>query len=193
MVFVYNVSMFYDEKDITMNIYSKEKQRNMMGTIRKFDKENHKKNDKKGKDAFMNFINPQHKNGNRTINNPNEYGIDLLTLNKDDLVIMAWEIELREYNWRGDVPFPHKEINCLERKEYMWRREKEFYDKIPFSVDPACKLFYVQLNDICSRAVIIPSTVILKYNLQLCKNSINEYIRPVPIEKTLRIRLSIGG
>ena len=129
-----------------------------------------------------------------TIDNPNQYGIDLLTVNTDNIVVKAWEIEVREYNWKGDIPFPFSEINCIERKEYMWRREKEFYDKIPFVVDKACEVLYVQLNDICTRAVIIPSSLILKYRLKPWKNRKcdGEYVRQVPIEKTIRVNLTQG-
>lgn len=168
--------------------------RNMTGTIKSFDHKDHIRNDKKGREAFCNFLNTLHKKGNRTIDNPNQYGIDLLTVNTDNIVVKAWEIEVREENWKGDIPFPFGEINCIERKEYMWRREKEFYDKIPFVVDKACEVIYVQLNDICTRAVIIPSSLILKYRLKPWKNRKcdGEYVRQVPIEKTIRVKLTQG-
>jgi hypothetical protein len=165
--------------------------RKMTGVIKQFDAVNHTINDKKGRNAFSKFLNLLHKNGNKTVDNPNPYGIDLLTLNSENVVIKAWEIEVREQNWKGDIPFPFSEINCIERKEYMWRREKEFYDKIPFSVDKACEVLYVQLNDICTRAVIIPSTTILKYRLKPWANRkcSGEYVRQVPIDKTIKVRL----
>lgn len=165
--------------------------RKMTGVIKQFDAVNHNINDKKGRNAFSKFLNLLHKNGNKTVDNPNPYGIDLLTLNSDGVVIKAWEIEVREQNWKGDIPFPFSEINCIERKEYMWRREKEFYDKIPFSVDKACEVLYVQLNDICTRAVIIPSTTILKYRLKPWANRkcSGECVRQVPIDKTIKVRL----
>jgi len=168
--------------------------RNMTGTIKKFDQKDYNRNDKKGRDAFRNFLNQHHKNGNRTIDNPDQYGIDLLTLNINDIVIKTWEIEVREKNWKGDIPFPFGEINCIERKEYMWRREKEFYEKIPFTLDNGCEVLYVQLNDICTRAVIIPSSLILKYRLKPWKNRKcdGEYVRQVPIEKTIRVKLTQG-
>lgn len=168
------------------------KQRKMKGKIKSFDKDCHKKNDVIARNAFSNFLNRLRSNSTKIIENPDKYGIDLLTLNEDGIVTRAWEIERREENWKGDVPFPFPTINCIERKEYMWRREKEFYDKIPFPVDSACEVLYVQLNDLCTRAVIIPGSVVLKYRLKPWHNrkSDNEYVRQVPIEKTFQVRLT---
>jgi hypothetical protein len=93
--------------------------RNMTGVIKQFDADNYTVNDKKGRDAFRKFLNSLHKNGNKTTDNSNPYGIDLITLNNNNIVVKAWEIEVREQNWKGDIPFPFSEINCIERKEYM--------------------------------------------------------------------------
>ena len=72
--------------------------RKMTGVIKQFDAVNHTINDKKGRNTFSKFLNSLHKNGNKTVDNPNPYGIDLLTLNSDNVVIKAWEIEVREQN-----------------------------------------------------------------------------------------------
>ena len=165
--------------------------RNMRGVIKPFDSADHSRNDQRGRDMFRRFLNRLHKTGNRTIDNPDRYGIDLLTLTPDDVVVRAWEIEVREHNWKGDVPFPFREINCIERKEYLWRKDKEFYDKIPFSVDTDCQVMYVQINDACTRAVIIPGSVVLKYPLKPWSNRKcdGEYVRQVPVEKTIQVNI----
>jgi hypothetical protein len=165
--------------------------RKMTGVIKQFDAVNHTINDTKGRNAFRKFLNSLHKNGNKTVDNSNPYGIDLITLNNNKIVVKAWEIEVREQNWKGDIPFPFSEINCIERKEYMWRKDKEFYDKIPFTVDKQCEVLYVQLNDICTRAVIIPGSIILKYELKPWRNRkcSGEYVRQIPIDKTIKVRI----
>ena len=168
--------------------------RNMTGVIKRFDAADHARNDQVGRDQFRKFLNRLHKTGNRTIDNPDRYGIDLLTLTPDDTVVRAWEIEVREQNWKGDVQFPFHEINCIERKDYLWRKDKEFYDKIPFLVDTDCQVMYVQLNDICTRAVIIPGSVVLQYKLKPWRNRKcdGEYVRQVPVEKTIRVNIQQG-
>ena len=165
--------------------------RNMKGSLKPFNSKNYSINDSKGKTAFRNFLNSLHKNGNRTIDNPNQYGIDLLTLNPSGVVVKAWEIEVRENNWTGNRTFPHELVNCIERKEYLWRREQEFYDKIPLEVDKACEVLYVQLNDLCTRAVIIPGSIVLKCRLKPWDNSYcsGEYVRQVPLSKTIQVNL----
>lgn len=99
---------------------------------------------------------------------------------------------MREWNWQGDIPFPFPTMNCLERKEYMWRRDQEFYDKIPFSVDSKCEVLYVQLNNLCNRAVIVPGTMILRHRLKPMQSHKNtgEYIRQVPVERTMCVKLT---
>ena len=166
----------------------------MHGVIKPFDALDYSRNDQKGRNCFRDFLNTIHQNDKRTIDNPNKYGIDLLTIDTNNVVIRAWEIEIREQNWKGDISFPFSEINCIERKEYLWRKDKEFYDKIPFSVDKSCETVYVQLNDICTKAVLIPGSLILKYKLKPWKNRkcSGEYVRQVPIEKTIQIRIGMS-
>jgi len=88
--------------------------RGMLGTLKKFDREEHKTYDQLGRDAMRKFIDKTlASKGYHTIDNPNEYGIDLLTLNKNDEVVHCWEIEVRHGNWQGDVKFPFRDINCI--------------------------------------------------------------------------------
>lgn len=166
--------------------------RQMLGTIKKFDSKEHSVYDSKGKTAMMNFLNRKLAEYNlKTIENPNQYGIDLLTVNSNNKVVHCWEIEVRYGNWRGDVPFPFSEINCIERKDYQWRRDEEFVKKIPYEMLDKYKVSYVQLNAECTRAVIIDGDIILEYPLKQWANrkSDGEYVRQVPIKKTVQVRL----
>jgi len=164
----------------------------MVGALKAFDRADHGVYDNKGKDAMMSFLNKKLSKYNlRTIENPNQYGIDLLTLNSLDKVVHCWEIEVRHGNWQGDIDFPFREINCIERKDYQWRKEKEFTDKIPFALASDYKVSYVQLNKECTRAVMIDSDTILKYPLKQWSNrkAEGEYVRQVPIKETVQVKL----
>ena len=171
---------------------SVEQNRKMLGALKKFDSVDHGTYDTKGKEAMLKFLNGKlAKHELKTIENPNKYGIDLLTLNKYNKVIHCWEIEVRHGNWQGDVPFPFREINCIERKDYQWRKEKEFIDKIPFELSDEYKVSYVQLNKECTRAVMIDGDTILKYPLKQWANrkAEGEYVRQVPIKETVQVKL----
>ncbi len=167
-------------------------QRKMMGTLKAFDKSEHNVYDNKGKEAMIKILNKKLSEYDlKTIENPNEYGIDLLTVNKLNKVVHCWEIEVRHGNWQGDISFPFREINCIERKDYQWRRDPEFLKKIPFEMADKYKISYVQLNKECTRAVIIDSDTILKYPLKQWANrkANNEYVRQVPISETVQIKI----
>ena len=168
--------------------------RNMLGNLKKFNRAEHRVYDTKGKDAALKVIDSQWAKRNndnwRTIENPNQYGIDLLTLNEKEEVVACWEVEVRHGNWRGDVPFPFREINCIERKDHQWRKDKSFLEKIPFKMAEDYRVFYMQLNKECNRAVVIKSDTILKYPLKPWRNrkAEGEYVRQVPITETVEIR-----
>lgn len=168
-----------------------EQKRGMMGSLKSFDKKDHEIYDYKGKFAVMDFLNRKLKNC-KTIENPNKYGIDLLTVNEYNKVIHCWEIEVRYGNWKGDVAFPFGEINCIERKDYQWRKDQELFDKIPMEVTNDMKVTYVQLNAECTRAVFIDSKTILDFPLKPWANrkGSNEYVRQVPISETLQVKIS---
>lgn len=170
---------------------STEISRGMSGSLKSFDKAEHNIYDTKGKNAMISVLNKnysQYKN----IENPNTLGIDVLTLNKGGKVVGCWEVEVRHGNWQGDVPFPFREINCIERKDYQWRRDQEFLDKIPYEMADKYKVYYVQMNKECTRAVIIDGDIILNYPLKSWRNrkADGEYVRQVPISKTIQIKLS---
>jgi len=169
-----------------------EQKRNMMGTLKEFDKNEHSLYDSKGKQAMIKYLNSTLDNIYTNIENPNNYGIDLLTLDKDNKVIYCWEIEVRYGNWYGDRPFPFREINCIERKDYQWRRDKSFLDKIPYDMADEYKVCYVQMNKECNRAVIIDGDDILKYPLKQWANrkADNEYVRQIPISNTIQVNLT---
>lgn len=167
--------------------------RGMRGTLKKFDRVEHNTYDKKGRDAFRKFLNLQFEaKGYKTIDNANEHGIDLLTLNSDGEVIYCWEIEVRHGNWQGDVAFPFGAINCIERKDHQWRREKSFTSKIPNPLADEYGVYYVQLNKECTRAVIIKDKVILEHNLKPWSNrkAEGEYVRQVPLNRTTQVRIA---
>jgi hypothetical protein len=162
----------------------------MHGALKQFDASEHAVYDTAGKTAMLAYLN--HKlTKYRTIENPNKYGIDLLTLDANDKVQYCWELEVRHGNWKDDTKFPYKEINCIERKDYQWRHDQEFYDKIPFAVSNQCIAYYVQLNKQCNRAVIIRDSIILTFPLKSWANrkAENEYVRQVPITSTTEIDL----
>lgn len=168
-----------------------EVQRNMKGSLKSFDKASYDAYDSKGKIAMLEFLNRKLKNL-KSIENPNQYGIDLLTLNEFDKVVGCWEIEVRHGNWKGDVKFPFSEINCIERKDYQWRKDDSFIRKIPYSLANNYKVTYVQMNRECNRIVMIDGDTILKYPLRPWANrkADNEYVRQVPIDKTIQVRIS---
>ena len=165
--------------------------RGMIGTIKDFDVIEHNQYDKFGRDAFRNYLNKRI--SFRTVDNSNKHGIDLLTLNNNNEVIICWEIEVRHGNWQGNKPFPFKEINCIERKDYQWRRDKSFVKKIPYSLANTYDVYYVQMNKECNRAVIINGDNILNYPLKPWNNrkAQGEYVRQVPVSETTQIILRV--
>jgi hypothetical protein len=168
-----------------------ESSRGMFGALKSFDNTEHQIYDTKGKDAMISVLSknyPQYKN----IENPNTFGIDVLTLNNSGKVVRCWEVEVRHGNWKGDVSFPFREINCIERKDYQWRRDQEFLDKIPYEMADKYKVYYVQMNRECTRAVIIDGDIILDYPLKEWRNrkADGECVRQIPISKTIQIKLS---
>lgn len=165
--------------------------RGMMGTLKTFDAASHSVYDTKGKDAMIKFLNNTLPKQFRTIENSNQFGIDLLTLNELDKVVYCWEIEVRHGNWRGDVDFPFREINCIERKDYQWRKDQKMLDQIPHQMNNEYDVFYVQMNDLCNRAVFIDGNKILKYDLKQWANrkAEGEYVRQVPISETTQVRI----
>jgi hypothetical protein len=168
------------------------RQRNMMGEIKRFDSAEHNQYDSIGKSAMLKFLDRKlSKHNLKTIENPDRYGIDLLTMNESNIVVHCWEIEVRYGNWQGDISFPFREINCIERKDYQWKKAQEFLDKIPFKMASDFTVSYVQLNRECTRGVIIDSNTILKYPLKAWANrkAANEYVRQVPISETLQIKI----
>jgi len=169
-----------------------ENKRKMIGALKPFDETDYGTYDSFGKKSMMTFLNRKLEKFNlRTIENPNNYGIDLLTMNVHDKVVHCWEIEVRHGNWKGDIDFPFREINCIERKDYQWRKEQEFLNKIPFDIKDNFKVTYVQLNKECTRAVLIDSEMILQYPLKQWANRKyqGEYVRQVPISKTVQLKI----
>lgn len=171
---------------------SVEQKRNMSGVLKAFDHVEHATYDSKGKNAMLQYLNHTLGSTMKSIENSNNYGIDLLTLNEENKVTYCWEIEVRHGNWQGDRPFPYSEINCIERKDYQWRRDQSFLNKIPYTMADEYKVCYVQLNKECTRAVIIDGDDILKYPLKQWANrkAEGEYVRQVPISNTIQIRLT---
>lgn len=164
-----------------------EEERNMVGALKYFDKQEHGIYDSRGKDAVIKFVDRVLKGKSlSTVENPDKYGIDLLTLNDKQEVVACWEVEVRHGNWRGDVMFPFKDINCIERKDHQWRREKSFTDRIPYKMANKYKVYYVQLNKECTRLVLIDADKILDYPLKQWRNrkAEGEYVRQVPITET---------
>lgn len=171
------------------------KNRQMQGTIKKFNKQEHSMFDDKAKKVWLDYLNNvRYKDKNiKTIENPNIHGIDLISLNADGKVCFAWELEVRAGNWKGNVSFPFNSINCIERKDYQWRKDKEFIEKLaPFELADDCLVLYVQFNDLCNRAVVIEGDVILKQKLIPWSNRYvqnGEFVRQVPIRLTKEIIL----
>lgn len=172
---------------------SQAKRRNMKGTLKSFNRREHNVYDTKGKNAMLAYLptlfvhDPQLKH----IENPNEHGIDVLTLNENDEVVACWEIEVRHGNWRGNKSFPFSEINCIERKDHQWRKDKTFTEKVPFKFAQEYKVFYVQMNKECTRAAIIKGDTVLKYPLKPWRNrkASGEYVRQVPISEVVQVIL----
>jgi hypothetical protein len=168
------------------------KERNMRGTLKSFDQLEHKVYDSKGKDAILGYLPAFYDDPSlRHIENPDEHGIDVLTLNQNDEVVACWEVEVRHGNWRGNRPFPFREINCIERKDHQWRRAETFTSKVPYKFADQYKVFYVQLNKECTRAAIIEGDTVLKYPLKPWRNrkASGEYVRQVPISEVVQVIL----
>lgn len=89
---------------------------------KKFDLNLYNQNDKIYKDKVIEYF---RKEGIELIENPDRYGIDLLNLN-EDVIIMGFEVEHR-FNWSGDV-FPYTTINVPYRKgKFVSDKYKTYY------------------------------------------------------------------
>lgn len=165
----------------------------MQGNRKPFDPALHARTDSPGKNATLKLVNRTlaHRKNLRTIENPDQHGIDLLTLNEKDEVVACWEVEVRLDSWEGDHDFPFDSVNCLERKDHMWMKENTFTEKIPFPVASNCEIFYVQLNNLCNRFAIIESEQVLKCRLrpQPNKKMHGEMVRQVPLDWVKQVRL----
>lgn len=173
------------------------KNRAMKGTIKKFNLKDFIINDNKGKLFALNILKEKklqkdfHLENCFIIENSNKYGIDLLAI-KDNIIIAAFEVEMRSNIWKGDKDFPFKEIKCLERKEYQWRKSEEFLKKLPkeYIVSENLKTYYMQINNLGNRAVIINGQDIFKYPLKHWKTNFqNEYARAVLLNDCYLVRL----
>jgi hypothetical protein len=167
-------------------------QRNMTGVLKEFDRTSHGKNDTLGKDALITYLKrtiPEYTH----IENPDEYGIDVLSINKSGEVIACWEVERREKNWVGDVTFPFRDINCLERKDHQWNKAPTFTKHINYPLHTDYSVYYVQMNDLCTRIAVIDGDVVLKYPLKEWRNRFvanGEYVRQVPITEVHQYKIS---
>jgi hypothetical protein len=165
--------------------------RGMVGSMKTFDASSHRKNDPLAKNAMLDFLKKtmpdfQH------LENPDVHGIDLLTLNNGE-VIACWELERREKNWVGDVTFPFRDINCLERKDHQWRKAPTFTKHIDFPLADNYGVYYVQMNDLCNRIAIIDGDVVLQHELKEWRNRFvpeGEFVRQVPISKINQYKIS---
>jgi len=168
------------------------RKRGMRGIIKEFDRKEHRVYDVKGKDAMMRLA-PKLLNDDSisTIENPNRHGIDLLSFNQEGEVVACWEVEVRHGNWRGDRPFPFRDINCIERKDHQWKKAETFTSKIPFKLAENYDVYYVQMNKECTRAVVIHGDTVLRYPLKPWANrkSSGEYVRQVPIRETKQMKI----
>jgi hypothetical protein len=160
-------------------------ERRMSGALKPFDAQNHQDNDQVARDAMLAFLRSVNTECTH-IENPNVYGIDLLTLDANNEVVFCWELERRVRHWVGDIKFPFKTINCFERKDYQWRKDSAFTKNIPYKLAADCKVFFVQMNDLCNRAAVIDGDIILKHPLvphanRFIRNG-SENIRQIPVE-----------
>jgi len=177
-----------------MTTFNSEKNRSMRGNIKPFSNHMHSVTDNQGKNALLSYL-KRNKIGFRNVSNPNKHGIDVLTLNNKDEVVSAWEVEVRNGAWKFDSNFPFPTINCIERKEYMWRKEEEFSNKIPYKIADNCNVYYVQMNKNCTRAVILDNKTILEYplvrsfNKYAKEHNITEYVRQIPSKEAEHIIL----
>ena len=163
----------------------------MLGTVKPFDKVDHAIYDLKGKDAFIKYLNNRLPEGYKAIENSNQYGIDILVLSPSNIVITACDVEVRYGNWKGNSSFPFDKINCIERKDHLWKKSSSFLDKIPYQVSSNCQVYYVQLNDECTKAVIIDGkTILAQEQIQWDNRKMSgEFVRQVPIGLTKQVDL----
>lgn len=163
----------------------------MIGTTKPFDKADHDTYDKKGKDAFLKHLSKALPAGYQAVENPNQYGIDILVISPSNIVVLACDVEVRYGNWKGNIDFPFSKINCIERKDHLWKKDDNFLNRIPFQIAKGCRVYYVQLNNECTKAVLIDGQTILQKELIPWNNRkmTGEYVRQVPLEETKQIDL----
>ena len=163
--------------------------RGMKGGIKKFDPANHQKNDDRAKKVLIAYLNEKSVGKPwTTIENSCIYGIDVLTINSQNEIIAAYDVEVREKNWteKSRIRFPT--INCIERKDYLWRGDAKLSSvESRFTISPSCEFFYVQFNAHCDRFYAIKGSTVLQYPLVRWPNrlegDVEEYVRQVPQEK----------
>lgn len=164
----------------------------MQGTHKKFNAQLHQQTDAIGILATIRMLNKT-LGQFRHEQNRNQYGIDVLTFDSSNMVIAAWEVEVRVGNWKADVKFPFDTINCIERKDYLWQKHDKMIEQIDGVVNKNnFDVYYVQLNAPTTRACILKGEDILKYDKIKWSNRFvkdGEYVRQVPTSKAIQIKV----
>jgi len=123
---------------------------------KKFNKENHKANDKPAKDLVIKFLQSK---GLDAIENPNDYGIDVM--------VSRYEVE-RRIIWKDKFPF--KTVHIPSRKSKFLKYN----------------IMYAVVNKDFDKIMLCKSSTIRKYKqIEVPNKSVpkGEYFYDVPIEE----------
>ena len=123
---------------------------------KKFNKENHKANDKPAKDLVIKFLQSK---GLDAIENPNDYGIDVM--------VSRYEVERRTI-WKDKFPF--KTVHIPSRKSKFLKYN----------------IMYAVVNKDFDKIMLCKSSTIRKYKqIEVPNKSVpkGEYFYDVPIEE----------
>tara|TARA_R100001594_G_scaffold47307_1_gene80228 strand:+ start:3115 stop:3513 length:399 start_codon:yes stop_codon:yes gene_type:complete len=123
---------------------------------KKFNKENHKANDKPAKDLVIKFLQSK---GLDAIENPNDYGIDIM--------VSRYEVE-RRIIWKDKFPF--KTVHIPSRKSKFLKYN----------------IMYAVVNKDFDKIMLCKSSTIRKYKqIEVPNKSVpkGEYFYDVPIEE----------
>lgn len=128
----------------------------MIGAYKKFDKGNHKANDKPAKDLVIKFLRSK---GLDAEENPNDYGVDVM--------VGRYEVERRSI-WVNKFPFNTVHIPSRKTKFLKYN------------------IIYAVVNKNFNKIMLCPSSTIIKYKqIEVPNKSVKsgEFFYDVPIEE----------
>lgn len=160
----------------------------MYGTLKKFDPELYRITDKVSRMAVQQMLTtklPQLTH----IDNPNQYGIDLLSVDEHGKVVYAWEVENRLGVWKEHRKnFPFSSVNCIERKIDMMQNWVYKIGK-DLQVDSNARPFYVQTRSDNKRCIIVAGAKVIAFG-EYRVDWKNKYVNDGILEKVAQVPVS---